>query len=529
LRQYSSFIAGSAREQALIHQFRYACFNKWGVQFIIGFLPVILHLSLGLFMAGLVVFLSVLNHTIAMVVGCIAGFLFGAYITTNTLPILAIGCPYRTPLTPLLYSFVYGPGLEFCLFLIRFTMFISAIPYIFVRHALQFTGLLSWTPTRLPSIFSQSQVRQSLRQAEHVHVHWHEDLWTDSALSWLASTTSDPSAKIILVEALGTVKALPNAKPLFSVLQQQWRDISFLDEEPGTYDDEIQLGRLIRYTVTQLLQQRQVDTVIMLNHLPLRPIWVNDHSTILAIASCCRISTFHWANNRPLVLPPYRTFGFVIDHYAMFDQVIVPMWMWLSICVQTVGTDKILHSVPWHRTAILLRHVATSNTYNTWTERKQILAWLDRHHIPNDLQRAVDEKAENPEQYLSRYTPVSLAMFLVVMREGRSLDDYSLLYELQSRSIHSSLTRHYIRHSIQDLLIPSLPTAGPILYRPTIPETLAHPSSHPSQLPPSVQNDSAEGALPNDTGSSHSLQHFPENPSAPRVPGNPYSPGLSRP
>ncbi|KAJ7832880.1 hypothetical protein B0H14DRAFT_3871834 [Mycena olivaceomarginata] len=67
LRQYSSFIAGSARERALIRQFRYACFNKWGVQFIIGFLPVILHLSLGLFMAGLVVFLSVLNHTIAMV------------------------------------------------------------------------------------------------------------------------------------------------------------------------------------------------------------------------------------------------------------------------------------------------------------------------------------------------------------------------------------------------------------------------------------------------------------------------------
>ncbi|KAJ7872529.1 hypothetical protein B0H14DRAFT_2438363, partial [Mycena olivaceomarginata] len=41
LRQYSSFIAGSARERALIRQFRYVSFDKWGVQLIIGFLPAI--------------------------------------------------------------------------------------------------------------------------------------------------------------------------------------------------------------------------------------------------------------------------------------------------------------------------------------------------------------------------------------------------------------------------------------------------------------------------------------------------------
>ncbi|KAJ6540736.1 hypothetical protein B0H19DRAFT_873110, partial [Mycena capillaripes] len=98
LRQYSAFITGSARERALIRQFRYASFDKWGVQFIIGLLPTVLHLSLFLFMAGLVVFLYALNHVMALVVACIGGFLFGAYMMTNVLPILAIGCPYRTPL-----------------------------------------------------------------------------------------------------------------------------------------------------------------------------------------------------------------------------------------------------------------------------------------------------------------------------------------------------------------------------------------------------------------------------------------------
>ncbi|KAJ7683736.1 hypothetical protein B0H14DRAFT_2422323, partial [Mycena olivaceomarginata] len=57
LRQYSSFIEGSARTRALIRQFRYACFDKWGVRLIISLLPTVLHVSLFLFMVGLVIFL----------------------------------------------------------------------------------------------------------------------------------------------------------------------------------------------------------------------------------------------------------------------------------------------------------------------------------------------------------------------------------------------------------------------------------------------------------------------------------------
>ncbi|KAJ7084133.1 hypothetical protein C8R44DRAFT_530563, partial [Mycena epipterygia] len=52
LRQYSSFIDGSARTR----EFRYACFDKWGVRLIISLLPTVLHVSLFLFMVGLVIF-----------------------------------------------------------------------------------------------------------------------------------------------------------------------------------------------------------------------------------------------------------------------------------------------------------------------------------------------------------------------------------------------------------------------------------------------------------------------------------------
>ncbi|KAJ7888443.1 hypothetical protein B0H14DRAFT_2694009, partial [Mycena olivaceomarginata] len=202
------------------------------------------------------------------------------------------------------------------------------------------------------------------------------------------------------------------------------------------------LGRLIRSTVTQLSWHWR-NMTIMFDHLPLRPIWVNDHSTILAIASCRRTSTFHWADNRPLVLPPHEAFGFVIDHYAVFDRVIMPMWMWLSICVQAVGIEEISHPVSSRDQTVMLYHVATSNTYNTLAERNKITAWLDQRHISNDLQRAVDEKAGSPEYYLSRCTPVSLAMFLVVMKEGRSLDNYGEWLELESPSIHSPFATHH--------------------------------------------------------------------------------------
>ncbi|KIY64025.1 hypothetical protein CYLTODRAFT_331944, partial [Cylindrobasidium torrendii FP15055 ss-10] len=57
IRQYMSIITGSARERALIRQFRLDGITKWRVQTIIGVLPIVLHLSLILFLVGMVIFL----------------------------------------------------------------------------------------------------------------------------------------------------------------------------------------------------------------------------------------------------------------------------------------------------------------------------------------------------------------------------------------------------------------------------------------------------------------------------------------
>ncbi|KAJ6481603.1 hypothetical protein DFH09DRAFT_840805, partial [Mycena vulgaris] len=75
----------------------------WGVRLIISLLPTVLHISLFLFMAGLVVFLYSLDRPLALVTAGISGLLLCAYMITNLLPIFIIECPYRTALATTLY------------------------------------------------------------------------------------------------------------------------------------------------------------------------------------------------------------------------------------------------------------------------------------------------------------------------------------------------------------------------------------------------------------------------------------------
>ncbi|KIY69836.1 hypothetical protein CYLTODRAFT_316805, partial [Cylindrobasidium torrendii FP15055 ss-10] len=58
LRQYIAFVTGTARERALIRQFRMNGMLKWHIRAILGFLPIVLHIALMLFLVGLVVFLG---------------------------------------------------------------------------------------------------------------------------------------------------------------------------------------------------------------------------------------------------------------------------------------------------------------------------------------------------------------------------------------------------------------------------------------------------------------------------------------
>ncbi|KAJ7111090.1 hypothetical protein C8R44DRAFT_259990 [Mycena epipterygia] len=433
LRQYSSFIDGSARTRALIRQFRYACFDKWGVRLIISLLPTVLHVSLFLFMVGLVIFLFPLNHTLARIVAGIAGFLCGTYIITNVLPIITIQCPYRTPLSAVLYP-LYNPARTLIIFIIQVVVFMVMTPYTFVRGTLGCVGLMEkkrrWLP-RTKVTLPERIMGKSLREAEHTHVDAEDKQWTNLALSWLARTTSDPSAKAIVVEALGTESAEDppwDHDLLLPIFRQQWATTvpRLIAGGPGTPGDEFTLGRLIRATMFHNIQLRSdhishshagsSPIFIMLENLPPTPIRATDHATILAIAACSRTSRFTLGDKPECVLAPHMAFGFVLEHYAALEELVAPTWMWWSICTQAVIGPEGLREKSSERAKTLLRICVDQNAnirrykMTVWVEQLQASVSTDlRHAVKACLRRKSDRR---------QFSPVSLATFLAVYFPG---------------------------------------------------------------------------------------------------------------
>ncbi|KAF8915758.1 hypothetical protein CPB85DRAFT_1217328, partial [Mucidula mucida] len=57
LHQYMSMTSGTPLHRSLLRQFRYEGLQAWRVPLIIGLLPLLMHLSLGIFFIGLIIFL----------------------------------------------------------------------------------------------------------------------------------------------------------------------------------------------------------------------------------------------------------------------------------------------------------------------------------------------------------------------------------------------------------------------------------------------------------------------------------------
>ncbi|KAK0443171.1 hypothetical protein EV421DRAFT_1805207 [Armillaria borealis] len=109
---------------------------------IIGLLPVLLHVSLALFFAGLAVFLFSLDMKVAWLVSIIGAATYTAYVIALILPLVYPYCPYKDPTT------LYGHRLYQ---LVR--------DYLILRIALSLSSLVS---PRL--LFSPIYVPQTARR-----------------------------------------------------------------------------------------------------------------------------------------------------------------------------------------------------------------------------------------------------------------------------------------------------------------------------------------------------------------------------
>ena len=92
-------IPSSARDQARVRSFLFFGAHKYGIKNAVELTPMLLHLSIFLFFAGLVMFFFIVYKTIAIVLTISLGLFGVVYLVLTILPCIDNRCPYRTPLS----------------------------------------------------------------------------------------------------------------------------------------------------------------------------------------------------------------------------------------------------------------------------------------------------------------------------------------------------------------------------------------------------------------------------------------------
>ncbi|KAF5393034.1 hypothetical protein D9757_001106 [Collybiopsis confluens] len=188
LRRYLTFRSGTPAERSHLRQYRFMGFETWKVSTIVGSLPVIMHLSLGLFLIGLVLFFIPLHFALSCVIGGITFAVYVLYFASNVLPIFFPRCPYRTPFS------------AFFLFLgSSFRHFVALGSRIKFLNAHSDTDAIANDLQPSLDDLESSAVQVEVEDVVHpLSVH---------ALHWLFSTSTSPSVHSIVLQAIGGLPA----------------------------------------------------------------------------------------------------------------------------------------------------------------------------------------------------------------------------------------------------------------------------------------------------------------------------------
>ena len=98
LREYMRPLSTTPIDALSLRQLRYQALKDWGVVDVISFLPLLLQLSLALFLAGLLYLLWTLHDVVAGVLTVVIIIVFVFYTATTVLPAFQQStCPYKSP------------------------------------------------------------------------------------------------------------------------------------------------------------------------------------------------------------------------------------------------------------------------------------------------------------------------------------------------------------------------------------------------------------------------------------------------
>ncbi|SJL04775.1 uncharacterized protein ARMOST_08145 [Armillaria ostoyae] len=245
LHHYVALPSGTPRDRSFTRQFRYAGFQKWHVQVIIGLLPVLMHLALAIFLSGLVIFLHPLRAALSWIICAGTILVYTAYVAATILPIIFPQCPYRTPLCDLVY--------------VSLRRIVPRVTWPqwcrkeFLSLCIQrdFSAMFHYRPR------VQARNSQSLTVIESKFVGQMSINLAAEALHWLFSASSNPTVQSIVIQSMGGLPMASGETFLslqghtrdidglqWSLLRDclQWRD-SYQEPVPGM---ELKLGRLLR-------------------------------------------------------------------------------------------------------------------------------------------------------------------------------------------------------------------------------------------------------------------------------------------
>ncbi|PSR79412.1 hypothetical protein PHLCEN_2v7057 [Hermanssonia centrifuga] len=94
----------SVRKSARLRQLRYDGLMQWQLPMIISLLPLLVQVAVVLFLAGLLLLLRSLNHSIALVFAVVTGASLSLFTISAFLPIINARCPYKSPFVPTVLS-----------------------------------------------------------------------------------------------------------------------------------------------------------------------------------------------------------------------------------------------------------------------------------------------------------------------------------------------------------------------------------------------------------------------------------------
>lgn len=107
----------SSSERARVRSYLFLGALNFGMHHAVEAAPMLLHLSVFLFLAGLVMFFFIFNKTVAIVLSIFVGINGMAYLTLSILPCLYRNCPYGTPVSSILWCLWHASASSamFCL------------------------------------------------------------------------------------------------------------------------------------------------------------------------------------------------------------------------------------------------------------------------------------------------------------------------------------------------------------------------------------------------------------------------------